>query len=118
MKRKHSDMSGEDEDMSNEYIMAIVEQITASVGTLKQKQERFGREYPTFQKRMPMLFDMACEPNFDMNRLRYMLSLRTKVRENKTSIDAASKEVGQKLFNIYVKDKVQTQPPPPPPTGP
>ena len=38
---------------------------------------------------------------------KYMMKLREEVNTQKRTLENASEEVGQKMFNVYVKDKVK-----------
>lgn len=87
-------------------IMDIVTEIRNYDGPANRRTEYFEKKYPEFVTNYVSLFTMACEPDFDIERLRYMLDLKNKIDQNKVSFEAASREVGQKMFDVYVKDKV------------
>jgi hypothetical protein len=96
-------------------IVTIIKDIRAISGTEKQRQDTGAKRYPEFAEHYPHLFKLACEPAFDMSRLEYMLNLRDSVNNQKVTFEDASKEVGQVMFDTYIKDKIDmnmyTKPP-------
>lgn len=50
-----------------------------------------------------MLYEKICEDDFDMDRFKYMIELREQIHKKQQTVESASMEVGQRLFNIYVK---------------
>lgn len=108
-KREHSDVS--QEEFSNEEIMSIVEEIYADASSEKEKKKKFQRKYGEFSERHETLFNMACRPNFEISKLRYMLALRSQIDNNTTTLEKASNRVGTALFNEYVKPIVDSTPP-------
>jgi hypothetical protein len=109
-KREHSEM--EPVHISNEEILRIVEEITKDTALQeKEKARKYRRKYADFCDRHEALFDMACRPNFDVSKLKYMLSLRQQIENEKTTVEVASQKIGVALFNEYVKPIVdKTQP--------
>lgn len=99
MKRERDTMT----DLSSDAIRAIVREIIASRGTEKEKVAKFEKVYPDFAMRYSVLFKLACAPDFDMPRLDYMLGLRDQITNNERTLENASVEVGQTLFDHYVK---------------
>lgn len=100
----------DDDKMPSADIMRIVKEINSFPGNMKAKQSHFEKKYPEFVTNYNMLFTMACEDNFDFGRLQYMLNLKDDIDNKKVTFENASKEVGQKMFDVYVRDNV---PPPP-----
>ena len=99
------------EQMSSEEIIEIVEKIAHYKGSSKDKQRVFRKTYPEFVEKYPVLFEMSTQEGFDVNRLKYMLSMRARVEQSKISQHDASARVGQMLFDSYVKDKIKDAPP-------
>lgn len=97
-------------DYGAEEILETVQALQELRGSVKARQEAGRKMYPEFAERYPVLFEMACTPGFNMTRLRHMLGLRESVRSDHMSLDQASAQVGQELFNIYVKDSVASKP--------
>lgn len=89
--------------LSTDDIRKIVLEIACAAGTTKDKEKTFRKRHAEFAERYPALFEMVCQPTFDMGRLNYMLNMREKVIQQDRTIDDASKEVGQVLFDEYVK---------------
>lgn len=92
--------------LSSDDLLVIVKKIQSHVGTERDKQQLFEKEYPEFVTRYPYLFRMACEDKFDFERFQYMLNLRDRVEKSHITLDDASKEIGQRMFDVYVKDNV------------
>jgi|APGre2960657373_1045057.scaffolds.fasta_scaffold03330_1 hypothetical protein len=100
----------EPSQLSSEEIVQIVEQIHARPGGLKEKQRIFRKIYPEFAEQYPSMFNMACEPSFDIDRLKFMLQMRDAVTSNKISQHNASVKVGENLFTEYIKPIVDIAP--------
>ena len=107
-KRSEPEMT---EHLSSEEIIEIIEKVAHFKGSSKDKQRVFRKTYPEFVEKYPVLFEMSTKDDFDVNRLKYMLSLRTRVEQSKLSQHDASARVGQMLFDSYVKDKIKDAPP-------
>jgi len=99
-----------DDGLPSQAILDIILEMKAFEGTQKEKRREFSVKYPDFEDRYPSLFAMACEPDFDVNMLKYMIGLREKVLTNEASLEVASKEVGQTMFDKYVKGFVESTP--------
>jgi hypothetical protein len=100
-----------DEDgLPSDEIMTIVREIREYTGSDKRRKAEFEKKYPDFVERYPMLFQLACEPTFDLDRLEYMIKLRESIKTQETTLEDASKEIGQKMFDIYVKDRIPEPP--------
>ena len=99
------------EFMMNDEILRIVEEIQADPSDATTRFHKFKARYPEFVTRYPNLFDSCCEPNFDMQRLRYMLNLKASIDNKETTHEQASVEIGQRLFAKYVNPFVKDQKP-------
>ncbi len=93
--------------MSNDEIIQIVKEIQNNTMGVEEKQKFFKDKYPIFQEMYPILFEMASSQNMDWNHFNYIMRMREKIMTNKKSVDDVSKDVGQKFFDIYVKDKLE-----------
>lgn len=113
MSKKRSAEDIDHADLSNEEILKIVEEIISDPMSEKEKIIEYGKKYPEFSKRHEMLFEVVCRPNFDLARLKYMMSLRSQIQNNSTTVETASNRVGLQLFNQYVKPIVDANPPKP-----
>lgn len=98
-----------EEFMMNDEILRIVEEIQADASDSTTRFHKYKARYPEFAKRYPNLFESCCEPNFDIQRLRYMLNLKAAIDNKETTQEKASVEVGQRLFAQYVKPFVSEQ---------
>ena len=66
------------------------------------KAEYFANIFGNFKERYPMLYDMCCEPDFDMATLEYMTNMMRKINAGHLNDQEASVEVGQRMFDKYV----------------
>lgn len=90
-------------DAPIDEIKTIVEEMITSSGSLKEKERIFQNKYPHFAERYPMLFKMACKPDFDKDRFAYILQMMSRVQSNDISYDNATKQFGQDMFDTYIK---------------
>jgi hypothetical protein len=96
----------EETKLSSEELNEIVKTIYEYKASPKDKMRIFRRQYPTFAESYPTLFEMSCQPHFNMNQFRQMLFMLNKVQTQELSQDEASAVVGQSLFNTFVKPKL------------
>ena len=85
-------------------IRTIVEAIQQS--DVPNKEAHFSLIYPKFKAKYPPLFSMACNQTIDMDKLQFMLDHLEKIKTNQLTLDEASAEVGQKLFDEYISPKL------------
>lgn len=97
--------------LSSSEIMRIVSEMQHSRLSEEQRKNFYSKRYVKFAERYRILFEMACRPDIDMQKLEYMLTMRERVLKGKVSIDNASKHVGQTMFDEYVKPLVGDVPP-------
>lgn len=99
-----------DEDgLPLEELMHIVQDVTSQKKSMRDKRKYCKTKYPDFVDRYPMLFEKVCEDEFDMNRFVYMMSLKQQILNKEQTLESASVQVGQKLFDVYVKPIVDAQ---------
>lgn len=91
---------------SSEDILAIAKELQKLRGTHKERLEQGRKLYPDFAEDFPVLFDLACDSKFDMDRLQRMLWMREQVKSEAVTLDQASAQVGQELFDTFIKDKI------------
>lgn len=101
----------DDSQLASPVLIEIVKEIQSFNGTTKERTAFFEKKYPDFVSKYNYLFKMACESDFDFERFAYMLNLRDQITAQQVTLEDASKEVGQKMFDVYIKDNL-----PPPPT--
>lgn len=100
-----------EQDLSSSAIMEIVHDIRTSTLSVSETKTEYAKKYPDFAEQYPVLFASVCEPDFDMNRFKYIMGMRDQVRNNEKSLHDASVQVGQRLFDHYVKPHVsETKP--------
>ena len=91
--------------MTPDEIMEIARIIKKS--KLTNKKQVFSVEYKDFAQRYPILFDMCCTDNDqDLEQLQFMIKMLKNVQDNKMTRHVASTQVGQKLFDSFVKPSV------------
>lgn len=73
---------------------------------IQDKAEVFKREYQEFAEKYPILFDMCCDPETEIDKLEYMIEMLKKIQGNKMTQHVASTKVGQRLFDAYVEPVV------------
>lgn len=100
------------DNLSSSEIMRIVREIQQSRLPEEQRKGFFSKRYKKFAERYESLFEMACRPNMEMQKLEYMLNMRERILRGQMSVDNASKHVGQVMFDEYVKPIVGEQIPP------
>lgn len=97
---------------TSKEIMQIVDDIRLSIdagevsGGENARRQEFEKKYPEFAQRHRHLFDMVCEDKFDKERLTYMLHMRDSIEKKEISFEDASKNIGQTMFDVYVKPKL------------
>lgn len=79
------------------------------------KEVVFSKKYKEFAEKYPMLLKKCCERNADVSNLGYLLSMLKNIQQNKMTEHVASTNVGQKLFDSYVKPTVDSIEPTPTP---
>ena len=94
------------ESLPSEELLSIVHDVRENKHTTKERAHLCRTKYPDFVERYPHLFEMICEPEFDLARFEYMIRLRDDIQERKRTLEDASKEIGQNLFDVYVKPKL------------
>lgn len=65
--------------------------------------------FKEFSLDYPALFNMIIDDplNFDINRLKFMLNMKSKIDNNEVSNEDATKEIGEKYYDEFVKNKVE-----------
>jgi hypothetical protein len=97
------------QEFTNDEIMAIVSEISASPLKIKDRERTFRRKYPEFADRFESLFKMVCLPSFDVRCLMSMLEMRDRILSKQMTVDTASRIVGQGLFDKYVAEHVEPE---------
>lgn len=107
--RKRTSPEEMSDDVDVDEVRGVVNEIINFPGTMKEKENEFERKYPQFVKRFPVLFKMACKPDFDRARLEQIFMMMGMVKSNEMSYDDASKQFGQDMFNTYVKPNLDNK---------
>ena len=69
----------------------------------EEKLKHYVNKYPKISNEYPMLIKKACEPNFDIQRFKWMLDMIDNVKSNNITQHDASVKVGEHLVDEYVK---------------
>lgn len=74
----------------------------------KDYELKIKTEFKDFYEIYPNLFDMCIQnpTSFNMDKFKEMLNYKNKVDTGKINYNNASKEIGQKYFDEYVKPKI------------
>ena len=73
------------------------------------KPTHFANIYSHFKSKYPLLFDMCCDPKFEIDILKYMLEKMQMISSGEISTNDSDVEVGQKLFDHYVASVVDVE---------
>lgn len=91
--------------MDAEKIMDIAKEIVASSLKTSSKKIHFEKKFPDFAEKYPTLFSKCCESS-DLSTIQYVLNMLLNIEQNKMTQETATANVGQKLFDEYVKPYV------------
>lgn len=86
-------------------LLRIVDEIHADKSPEgEHKCKRYVEKYQVIAEKYPMIFKKATlEANFDVERLKWMISLLSSVKDNALSKHEADIEVGEKLVDEHIK---------------
>jgi hypothetical protein len=90
-------------DTKHKSLRKEVNQIISMRKKSYSTPEEVRDSHPTFVKEYPKLFEKLMDKNVDMQQLDFIIGMYEKVQKKKTSFDDASKKIGQKMFDQYVK---------------
>ncbi len=93
----------DEEGLPNDELIHIVRTVASMNKSMREKRKYCQASFPDFVDRYPMLYEKVCEDGFDMNRFMYMMNLKNQIQKKAQTVDSASKIVGQRLFDEYVK---------------
>ena len=72
----------------------------------KEKLDVYSKKYSDLYAIYPQLFKKACEPNFDVEKLAWMLNMLENVNSNGVSKHNADVCVGERLVDEHIKPKL------------
>lgn len=72
----------------------------------KGKLEYYSKKYDDLYAIYPNLFKKACEPNFDVEKLAWMLNMLENVNSQGVSKHDADVRVGERLVDEHIKPKL------------
>ena len=87
--------------MNADKILEIAKEIKYS--SKADKVKYFSHKYSEFSKTYPVLFKICCDDKNDMAQLEFMINMLKDIQQNKITEHVASANVGQKLYDSYVK---------------
>jgi hypothetical protein len=94
--------------MKSGEIRKIVKEITES--KINNKTKVYAKKYKDFAESYPMLFEICCDNNRDLTTLYYMIDMLEKIQKKQMTEHVASVNVGQKLYDDYIKPVVVDEP--------
>ena len=76
-------------------------------------QQKLREQFDQLDRFYPSLFRMIIDDpiNFDLSKLKSMLSMKTKIKNNEVTYDDANKKIGLQYYNEYVKKHVDNTDP-------
>lgn len=92
--------------MDNADIRRIALEICNSPLRPEQRRPVYEHMYKAFSEAYPTLFGMSCDGKMDLAKLDFMLKMWSNVKSNTMNQHDASVNVGQALFETYVKPKI------------
>ena len=73
---------------------------------VQSKIDYYSLMYPNLFAAYPTALKKACEPNFDLEKFKWMMNMQKSVQNNQISQHNASIEVGERLVDEHVKPKL------------
>ena len=93
--------------MNSETILEIVIELIKKIDICKNKNDEFietlKKDYNSFYDMYPGIFQMTCDGNMDLDRLKLMLNMKTNIDEQQITEHDGSVKIGQLLVDDFVK---------------
>jgi len=105
MNSKKEESPHENED----NLLQAVEEIckcTHNFDDIQSKIDYYSSVYSNLFTAYPTVLKKACEPNFDLEKFKWMMKMQKNVQNNLISQHNASIEVGERLVDEHVKPKL------------
>jgi hypothetical protein len=67
------------------------------------------KDFEPFFLRYPSLSNLLASGSFEQERLQYILNMHEQVTEGEVTLEGASEQVGQSLFDQYVEPNLETK---------
>ena len=67
------------------------------------------QQYPSFCVKYPKLVDKLMEPNMSQQQLDYIVKMFDNVQHQRTTLDKASKKIGNEMFEQYVAPNLSNE---------
>lgn len=94
--------------MGDDLKSAIIDDVCKNTTmSEREKLEVYSKKYSDLYAMYPQLFKKACEPNFDVDKLVWMLNMLENVHSNGVSKHNADVCVGERLVNEHIKPKLR-----------
>ena len=81
----------------------VLEEMKDSSLKGEEKQKYFVSKYNQLANKYPMIFKKASEPNFDYQKMFWMIDKQDNVNRKNISQHEASIEIGEELVNEHIK---------------
>lgn len=95
--------------MDRSHILSIVNEIQNT--NKSNKEDYYGMKYPEFKEKYSNLFRIICTQNIDREMLTRMLNYKDSIDRKEIDQFSASAIVGQELYDIYIKSKIDDKNP-------
>lgn len=87
-------------EIHNKYLTAIANDKNSNINDLKKT---LSGEYEYISSKIPSILNIACSPNYNHQRLKFMLDMNSKVYNKEISEKEGSIQVGKVLVDEIVK---------------
>jgi len=87
----------------------VIYEITNDTTLYKSNDEKhkfYEHKYQTLSDKYKMIIKKACEPDFDVQKLLWMIDMRYQIDKKELTTHEASIEVGKNLVDEYIKPKL------------
>ena len=95
-------------DLDNDTIKRISLEINGSLLPVDKRVPVYKHKYAEFAEKYPALFRMSCNGAINEHILDMLLSQRSTIDDDEKSKHNASVNVGQFLFDSFVKEKISS----------
>lgn len=90
-----------------DQVKSLLEDKLTFDGSDEELKEHMKEKYDNLYNNYKAIYNMTCEGNMDLVKLKYMLTMLNKINNNEISEYDASVKVGEKLVDEYVKPNLK-----------
>ena len=89
-------------------IIDVVEEIVNNTAlNSKEKIELYSKQYSDMYEKYPILIQSACEDGFDIEKLKWMIKVKSQIDNKEISSHDGNVKVGEHLVDSYIKPKLE-----------